>query len=202
MIQAERQLVTFEEFLDTYPETGHYELHRGVIVELQPTGTHEDIAGFIIAEFNDQIRSQTFPYSIPRSGIVRSLDAESGYQPDVLVLNRPALADEPMWTKRSTITRGESVKIAIEVASTNWRDDYLKKLHDYELLGIPEYWIVDHLGLAAGRYIGTPKQPTISIYTLDEDEYQVNQFRGSDRLISPTFPDLDLTAEQVFQAQR
>jgi len=35
----------------------------------------------------------------------------------------------------------------------------LKKLADYEALGIVEYWIVDYLALGASRYTGKPKQP-------------------------------------------
>ena len=47
---------------------------------------------------------------------------------------------------------------------------------------------------------GNPKQPTISIYQLIQGEYQVKQFRGSDRIHSPAFPELNLTAEQIFRA--
>ena len=68
-------------------------------------------------------------------------------------------------------------------------DDYLRKLADYETLGIPEYWIVDYLGLGATRYIGKPKQPTISVYQLVEGEYQIRQFRGAEQVSSATFPD-------------
>ncbi len=64
---------------------------------------------------------------------------------------------------------------------------------------INEYWIVDYLGLGGRRYIGSPKQPTISVYHLVEDEYILNLFRGKDVLGSPTFPELNLTAEQIFQ---
>jgi Uma2 family endonuclease len=52
------------------------------------------------------------------------------------------------------------------------------------------------------RYIGNPKQPTLSPYTLVDGEYQVQQFREHDRIESPTFPELKLTARQIFQAQR
>jgi Uma2 family endonuclease len=38
----------------------------------------------------------------------------------------------------------------IEVISTNWQDDYAHKLVDYEILGIPEYSIIDYLGLGCG----------------------------------------------------
>lgn len=84
--------------------------------------------------------------------------------------------------------------------STNWQDDYAHKLVDYEILGIPEYWIIDYLGLGGRRYIGNPKQPTISIYHLVEDEYQISQFRGDEVIVSPTFPELNLTASQIFAA--
>ncbi|MEP0874209.1 Uma2 family endonuclease [Trichocoleus desertorum AS-A10] len=46
--------------------------------------------------------------------------------------------------------------------------------------------------------MGSPKQPTLSIYQVVDGEYQVQPFRGSDRLISAAFPELQLTAEQVF----
>jgi Uma2 family endonuclease len=59
---------------------------------------------------------------------------------------------------------------------------------------------VDHLGLGGRRYIGTPKQPTFSVYQLVDGEYQGQQFRGDDRIISAAFPELMITAAQVFAA--
>jgi Uma2 family endonuclease len=51
----------------------------------------------------------------------------------------------------------------VEVVSTNWQDDYLVKVAEYERLGIPEYWVVDCAALGGRRFIGNPKQPTVSI---------------------------------------
>lgn len=87
----------------------------------------------------------------------------------------------------------------IEVVS-NWRDDYYKKLGEYEQIGIKEYWIVDYLAIGGKKFIGNPKQPTISIYQLVDGEYQVTQFRGDDRIVSPIFPQLNLIAQQILQA--
>ncbi len=49
--------------------------------------------------------------------------------------------------------------LVVEIVSSNWRDDYLIKLAEYEVLGIPEYWIVDYQGLDGTRYIGRLNSP-------------------------------------------
>ena len=69
------------------------------------------------------------------------------------------------------ITLGTSIKLVIEVVSTNWQNDYARKVEDYAKNGILEYWIVDYLGSGGREYIGKPKQPTITTFTLFEDEY-------------------------------
>ncbi|MEH2082645.1 MAG: Uma2 family endonuclease [Nostoc sp.] len=203
MIQALTKQVTFDEFIAWYPESSdrHYELHDGVIVEMpKPTGKHSEIAGFINGSLFIEITRLSIPCFIPKECVIKSVNTDSGYEPDVIVLDRQAVMDEPRWKKESIITRGSSVKLVVEVVSTNWSDDYALKLEDYESLGIPEYWIVDYLGLGGRRFIGNPKQPTISIYQLIEGEYQVRQFRGNDCIQSPAFPEFNLTAEQIFPA--
>ena len=196
------QLMNLEEFWDWYPDgfDGRFELHNGEVIKMQPTGTHEQVAGFLALELGVEIKRLNLPFFIPRQGLIKAIDTDkSAYIPDVMVLDSNAMENEPMWKKRSTIINGPSVKLAIEVVSTNWQDDYLMKLGEYEKLGIGEYWIVDYLGLGGRRYIGNPKQPTISVYHLVEEEYAVNLFRGQDKIVSPTFSELNLTAEQIFK---
>ncbi len=201
MVQASPKFMSFEEFVESYPDReGRYELYRGAIVEMLPTGDHEEVTAFTTRKLILEIDRLNLPYIIPRTYLVKPPGEDSGYQPDMLVLDRAALQDEPRWKKSSTIERGESIKLAVEVVSTNWGTDYGNKVTDYERMGIPEYWIVDFKGLGAKRYIGSPKQPTISVYQLLEGEYQVQQFRGNDRVISDIFPELTLTAEQIFSA--
>lgn len=201
MLQTLPQLIDLEEFLDWYPDGyGRFELHDGVIFEMQPTGTHEQVSGFLAQKLSVQIEQNNLPYFIPRQCIIKPVDsAKSGYNPDVIVLDWNVINNEPLWNKRSTITQGETVRLVIELVSTNWQDDYLIKLAEYEKLGISEYWITDYLGLGGRRYIGNPKQPTISIHNLIEGEYQVSQFTGNDVLISAAFPNLNLTANQIFR---
>jgi Uma2 family endonuclease len=203
MAQALRKLVTFDEFVAWYPETPQrrYELHDGVIVEMPPpTGDHEQVVGFLATKFTLEYSRLTLPYFIPKTAFVKPLESESAYSPDVLILNRPNLVNEPLWKTESTVSQAASIPLLVEVVSTNWRDDYLKKAADYEAVGIPEYWIVDYAALGGRRFIGNPKQPTISIYTLVQDEYQISQFQGDVRILSPTLPELNLTAEEIFQA--
>lgn len=199
MTQATPKLITFDEFLEWKPATGRYELHRGTIVEMpNPTGQHSVVAGFMAIEFGLEIRRLQLPYFIPKECTIKF--GETGYDPDVIVLDRPAVeANEPRWERESVITRGDSVKLVVEVVSSNWRDDYAHKASDYEALGIGEYWIVDYLGLGGRRYIGSPKQPTLSVYQLVDGEYQIQLFRGNERVESGVFPELNLTAAQIFR---
>ena len=101
-------------------------------------------------------------------------------------------------SENQSLRLGSRFKLAVEVVSTNWRDDYLFKLADYEALGIQEYWIVDYLGLGGRRYIGSPKQPTFTVCTLVEGEYELQQFRGDDAILSNVFPNFTQTVDQVF----
>jgi Uma2 family endonuclease len=105
------------------------------------------------------------------------------------------------------VNRAKSVPLVIEVVSTNWRDDYHTKFANYVSeawhnsaieMGIPEYWIVDYAALGGRDFIGNPKQPAIFVCQLVDGEYVKTLFRNDDLIISPTFPQLQLTAQQIF----
>lgn len=201
MIQAFRQPTRFDEFIEWYPENSEvrYELHRGTIVEMpKPKGQHSRIAGNLAFELGTAIRQASLPYFIPKECIVRSADGESGYEPDVIVLDDTAIASEPRWGTSSVIESATSIRLIVEVVSTNWRDDYFIKFGEYEALGVPEYWLVDYAALGGRRFIGNPKQPTLSVCQLVEGEYEMRQFRGSDRIVSSASPNLNLAVEDIF----
>ncbi len=204
MVQSLPITITVDQFLDWYPANStqlRYELHNGFIKQMPPpTGDHELLIAFLIKQILLECVRLAKPYDIPKMGFVQSNESEFAFLPDVLLLNRLNLVNEPLWRNKSTVRQPSSIPLVIEVVSTNWRDDYFTKLGQYEAIGIPEYWIVDYAALGGRKFIGNPKQPTISIYSLIEGEYQVKQFRNGDRIESLTFPDLDLTAEQIFQS--
>lgn len=199
-ILTKPQTVTFEEFAQGQSEGTLCELHNGVIIEMpQPVGAQVEITSFLSEKIMVEYLRLNLPYMIAKTVLIKSLEGESAYSPDVLILNRSNLINETLWKKTSTVTQGKSIPLVIEVVSTNWRVDYLTKVKDYEEIGIPEYWIVDYLGLGGRRFIGSPKQPTILVHELIDGEYQVMSFKGDEKIISPTFPELSLTANQVFQ---
>lgn len=200
-MQTLKQPISFDEFAEWLPSTSEYryELHRGVIVEMpKPRGKHSKLSGDLAYDIGTAIRQENLPYFIPKECIIRSLEGNSGYEPDVIVLDEPALINEPDWESRSVITLGNSIKLIVEVVSSNWRDDYFIKLGEYEALGIPEYWIVDYAALGGRRFIGNPKQPTITVCQLVDGEYELQQFRVGDRLLSSTFPNFTITVNQIF----
>lgn len=200
MPQAVAPPLSFLEFLETNPDNGNrYELVNGERVQLMATRAHDDVADFIYDAFRDQVKRFNLDYKISRFASVKTRRDDGlvqGRTPDVSVIDRAVWTADP----QAYAALEEPIQLAVEVSSTNWRDDYLYKLAEYETLGILEYWIVDYLAVGATRYIGAPKTPTISIYTLESGEYQLQQFRGKEQLVSRTFPALELTAESIFNA--
>jgi len=199
------KVTSFEEFVEWLPENSgkHYELHNGNITEMaQPVGEHEEIKGFLTIKLSSLIDRLDLPYLIPNQAIVRPEGKDSGYFPDLLVINRANLINEKLWKKQSVLSLGASIPVAIEIVSTNWRDDYYTKFADYEEMGIGEYWLVDYGALGGRNFIGNPKQSTVSICNLVDGEYQVSKFHGHEPIISQVFPELKLTVHQIFQTSQ
>jgi Uma2 family endonuclease len=202
-LATQPQLLTFEEFLVWKPEGRRFELIDGVAIEMQPTGSHENITEFLSTQLTLAVAQANLPYRFPRQALLKAWDWNTGFLPDVLVVDAQALQQEERWAKEATICSGATVRLAIEVVSTNWENDYARKTEDYAEMGITEYWIVDYLGLGGKAYIGDPKQPTISVYILDRQRlrYQAPQLLHSGDIVqSVTFSGLALAVDQIFGA--
>ncbi|MEQ8753809.1 MAG: Uma2 family endonuclease [Coleofasciculus sp. G1-WW12-02] len=201
--QTQPQLYSFDEFINWYPENSEvrYELYDGVIIEMpKPKGKHSTLTGSLIEQLFIIIRQMGKGgiWTIPRESIVKPKRERSGYEPDIIVLNQDVIGAEPRWESESIIQNYDSVKLIVEVVSTNWRDDYYNKLRDYEEMGIEEYWIVDYAALGPRKFIGTPKQPTFFVNTLVEGEYLMTPFTENTTIVSPTFPLFNFSPQQVF----
>jgi Uma2 family endonuclease len=192
---------SFDEFMARYGGDDRYELIDGEVFDLEPTGWHEEVAAFITAKICVQIDETGLPWFVLQRGLIRPSNiGMTAFRPDVAVIDRDELTKEPLWSDQSILTLGSSIRFVAEVVSSNWQNDYARKVEDYAALGIPEYWIADYAGLGGTRHIGKPKQPTLSICTLVNGEYEIQQLRGDRAIVSPTFPGLKLTAEQVLKA--
>lgn len=199
MTCATTKPITFEEFLEVCPEDGIYELLDGKIVEMRPIRAHEKVCDFLTKRIDREVDRLNLDYIVTSKLVVRTVtkkEQEQGRKPDVSVI------DGSVWDSdlSSYAALREPFQLAVEVTSTNWRDDYIDKLDEYQRLGILEYWIVDYLPLATAEYIGENKVPTVSVYVLINGHYQGSQFRGTERIVSPTFPELNLTVEQIVAA--
>ncbi|MEM9007886.1 MAG: Uma2 family endonuclease [Cyanobacteria bacterium P01_F01_bin.86] len=194
--------LSIDEFLARCGDN-HYELIDGEVFDLEPTGPHEEVAAFITTKLCVQIDTLDLSWFVLQRGLLRPSNIDmTAFRPDVAIVDREALINEPLWSEQSILTLGNSIKFVTEVVSSNWQNDYARKVEDYAVLGIPEYWIADYAGLGGTRHIGKPKQPTLSMCTLVDGDYEIQQFRGAQTVVSSTFSDLKLTAEQVLQTSR
>jgi Uma2 family endonuclease len=197
----EQKQLSFDEFLARYGGDNRYELIDGEVFDLEPTGWHEEVVAFITTKVCVEIDKIDLPWFVLQRGLLRPSHLNmTAFRPDVAVVDRDELSKELLWSNQSILTLGSSIKFVAEVVSSNWQNDYARKVEDYAVLGIPEYWIADYAGLGGTRHIGKPKQPTLSICTLVDGEYEIQQFRGNQTITSTVFPGLKLTAEQVLRA--
>jgi Uma2 family endonuclease len=196
------QKLTFLEFLEQYPDGyGKYELVNGKLIKLEPTRAHKNVARFLVRCFDRESDRLNLDYIVDKDIIIKTITQqgeERGRNPDVGVVKAA------VWNSnvRTYGALTEPIQLAVEVVSTNWEDDYIDKRDEYQRLGIPEYWIVDYLAIGSRTLLGNPKQPKIFIHQLIEGKYKVQSLTGSDSIISSTFPELELTCEQVFASSQ
>lgn len=195
--------LTFEEFLAWDDGSGRaFELLDGIPVPLsEPNANHEDLIQRLCAYLEAYCQDNNLPYVCRQSKQVRLKtapgDREKSRKADIVIFAK----DE--WQRMKTSSSSAAAYVpppgVIEVVSNNWKDDYLTKLAEYEDLGVLEYIIIDYAAFGGIRYIGSPKQPTITIYQLDKEEYLPGKvFRGTEYIESVLFSNIPLTAEQIF----
>lgn len=200
MIATTQQKVSFNEFIEICPEDATYELVNGEIVKMATTRNHDDVAEFTDRQLYQEVKRLQLNYVVKRGITIKTTTkegTEQGRVPDVSVIDRT------LWrAERKSYTALESaIQLAVEVVSTNWEDDYVDKLDEYERLGIAEYWIIDYLAIGKREYLGNPKIPTVFVFSLNaEGKYQRTLFRGDEQIVSPTFPELVLTGDRVLLA--
>jgi Uma2 family endonuclease len=194
MTVATDRRISLEEYL-TYDDgtDTRYELVDGELVRMsQGTGKHGDISEFLNDEFKAEIKRRQFPWVSKDMKLAiqspRGRRWETARIPDVVVL--PRAQWETMADRVAFIPLNESPPLlVVEVVSPSTvAIDYRTKHTEYAVLDIPEYWIVD------------PIELKVTLCTLSDGAYLDQVFTGNSVIVSPTFPDLKLTAAQVLMA--
>lgn len=105
--------LNFDEFLARYGDDSRYELIDGERFDLEPTGPHGEVAATIARWLNDDLNydivQQGADYFIPHRGLIKPLANQTGFRPDVIVLDRAALSQEPLWASQPVVTLGSTI---------------------------------------------------------------------------------------------
>jgi len=182
-----------------------YELIEGKPVPMSdPTANHEDVADDICDRLKLHCQEKSLPFVPKRSKLIAissRYGRETARRGDIVVFEQAEW--QRMKGLSSSVMAYTAPPLVIEVVSTNWRDDYLTKLAEYESVGIQEYWVVDYAALGGMRYIGDPKQPTLSIDNMDAEQGEfgkAKQFRAGECIESVIMPDFTITANDLWRA--
>ncbi len=190
MITTTQPRLTFEQYLN-YDDATHnrYELVRGQLQLMNPpTLLHIKIAKFLERQFDREIERLGYFWEAFRE-VGQQTEDDSSRLPDVLVV--PLELAETLMNL-SAVLQFPSLLVVEIVSPSSKTDDYKQKLAEYQALGIPEYWIVN---------AESKKDQRVTVHQLQNKVYQKQEFRRSQRIISATFPELNLTAEQVLRAK-
>jgi Uma2 family endonuclease len=189
------QKLTFEEYL-TYSDgtNTRYELVNGELVPMGiGTGQHGEIIDFLYRQIDAEIGRTGRNWIVRPVAIgVRSPRAgkwDTSRIPDLTVI--PTEQWRELRNREAVIELDEPPPIlVIEVVSESTKiTDYRAKRVEYNVLNIPEYWVVD------------PLTSKVTIFTLIEELYEGAEFVGAERIVSGIFPELTLTAGQIIGAR-
>lgn len=189
MTQAKQRFQSFEDYLSYDDGTDTlYELFNGELIEVPPeSGENTSIAVFLLLQFAaivGHLRVRPHGLELEVSGEPRNR------YPDLTII-RPEHIEQ--LRQRNTIRLSMAPPLlVVEVVSPGelqHNRDYIAKRSQYQDCGIPEYWIIN------------PETQTVLVLTLTETTYtEVGTFSGDEKVRSPQFAALNLTANQLFAA--
>jgi Uma2 family endonuclease len=196
MTVATERRFSIEEYLAYEDGSGdRFELVDGELFKMAlGTGRHSDISDFLTDEFRAEIKRMGVPWIAKMMSIAvqspRGTRWETARIPDVVVV--PLEQWGAMADREAFIPLNESPPLlVVEVVSASTiAMDYRTKYAEYAVLDIPEYWIVDAIA------------SKVTVCVLSEGFYENQVFSGGQAIVSPTFPGLKLTVEQVLRAGR
>jgi Uma2 family endonuclease len=198
MTVATQKRMTIEEYLADDDGTDiRYELVDGVRVEMSlGTGRHSGIIRRLsrVLERAAAAMGQDWAAVPALVGVETDVLGKSDYVriPDVTLLPEAQWNVIESRSGSAVIRLKEAAPIlVVEVISPSTKStDLGEKRSEYAARGIQEYWLIN------------PLKNTVAVLTLVGKTYQEVTFTGEATIVSPSFPNLNLTAEQVLQAGR
>ncbi|NJR51714.1 MAG: Uma2 family endonuclease [Leptolyngbyaceae cyanobacterium CSU_1_3] len=193
MTQAKLRFKTIEEYLDYDDGTDtRYELVNGELVALPPEHPINSTIATVLVIALAALGIPPYCFAIGHQIEVDSTEV-TARQPDLIVHTeesaRAVLSGERLiWRSLPAPRLVVEVVSPGKSGSANYNRDYAEKPKEYAARGIPEFWQID------------PERAIILVWELEDGSYRSQPFQGSDQIISPTFPALQLTAEQVLRA--
>ncbi|MEO1095263.1 MAG: Uma2 family endonuclease [Cyanobacteria bacterium J06638_28] len=187
MVQVKPKLKTFVDFL-TYAEVvdGYYELTNGELIEMPPESDDNLYRALKLYEAlkvvigMQQIRLQGIAIAVPGQPKNR--------YPDLTVLC-PEHPEQMRALGQAAITLEMAPPLLlVEIVSPGKEShnrDYIEKRNQYEWRGISEYWVLD------------PQQNQVTVFAMVEGVYEETVFKGSETIVSLTFPQWQLTADEM-----
>ena len=187
--------LSFEEYL-TYDDgtDNRYELVDGELVMVPlPTGEHSDAIDLLSDVFKAEISKQQQTWIVKRDvGVYVGINPNSGKDrsrtPDLCIMTREQWAVVKAQKTKAAVVRTAPLLVVEIVSPSSKKTDYQAKEQEYRTIGIPEYWIVDL------------QQAKVIVLLLIDGCYESTEFKRTDSIVSRTFSQLNLTAEQVLTA--
>lgn len=193
MTQAKLRFSTIKEYLDYDDGTDtRYELVNGELVALPAENPINSTIATVLVIALSALGIPPYCFAIGHQIEVDSTEV-TARQPDLIVHTeesaRAVLSGERLlrWSMPAP-------RLVVEVVSpgksgsANYNRDYVEKPKEYAARGISEFWQID------------PERSIVLVLELRNGSYRSQPFQGADPILSPTFPELQLTAEQILRA--
>ena len=175
----QRRRYTWADYRTWYDEQ-RWEIIGGeaYLMSPSPTYRHQRVVGNFARDLGIHFKGQTCQAITAPMDVV--LSEEDVVQPDLLVVC------DPRQIKRTHIEGAPTLAVEILSGDSAARDRLLK-LALYARSGVKEYWIV------------TPWPSLVEVLLLEGTRYVVHEVLGKGQtLVSPTFPDLRIDLQDVF----
>jgi len=176
--------LSFEEFLAWCDEDTWAEWVDGRVVMVSPASRrHQDLADFLTSILRIYVESRGLGSVLSAPFLMRLPNIPSGREPDVLFV-----ATARNDRLKETYLDGPA-DLVVEIVSPESRlRDRGEKFAEYELGGVPEYWIVD------------PELRRADFYRLDsQGRYRLAEPDAGGRYASAVIPGLWLQVEWLWQ---